>query len=195
MENTCYTESSGTGVQLFHHSSICDNYVTYVRTKNKSTAIVIFDGYIENETVGGIKCAERARRSLKQMSSEVMFDETMVPTVSQEKFLANPKNKNQFISILMNKFSSVNMPCKKTDKDADGLIVSSVLALAPTHPSVVVIVLCLHCWDNSKNRKIQIINSDEDDDGEPILPDDLVEASLSLHVEEDTYDLPEDIQP
>ncbi|GBN05681.1 hypothetical protein AVEN_22949-1 [Araneus ventricosus] len=43
-----------------------------------------------------------------------------------------------------------------------------------------------HCWGNCNNRGIQVINSDDDDDGEPILPDDLVEASLSLHVEEDT---------
>ncbi|GBO15290.1 hypothetical protein AVEN_162314-1 [Araneus ventricosus] len=59
-------------------SSICDNYVTYVRTKYKSTALVIFDGYPENETVGGNKCAERTRRTQKQMSNEVMFDEMMI---------------------------------------------------------------------------------------------------------------------
>ncbi|GBO28443.1 hypothetical protein AVEN_103963-1 [Araneus ventricosus] len=120
-------------------SSICDNYVTYVRTKYKSTALVIFDGYPENETIGGTKCAERARRTRKQMSSEVMFDETMIPTVSQEKFLANPKNKDRLISILMNKFSSLNMTCKKADEDADCLIVNSALALALTHLSVVII--------------------------------------------------------
>ncbi|GBL84409.1 hypothetical protein AVEN_117175-1 [Araneus ventricosus] len=56
-------------------------------------------------------------------------------------------------------------------------------------------VLGLHCWDNCNNRKIQVINSDEDDDDEPIRLDDLVEASLSLHVEEDTDDLPKDIGP
>ncbi|GBN19558.1 hypothetical protein AVEN_37397-1 [Araneus ventricosus] len=37
-------------------SSICDNYVTYVCTEYKSTALVIFYGYPENETVGGTKC-------------------------------------------------------------------------------------------------------------------------------------------
>ncbi|GBM96255.1 hypothetical protein AVEN_134443-1 [Araneus ventricosus] len=37
-----------------------------------------------------------------------------------------------------------------------------------------------HCWGNCNNRGIQVINSDEDDDGEPILPDDLVQASLSF---------------
>ncbi|GBN78775.1 hypothetical protein AVEN_174164-1, partial [Araneus ventricosus] len=75
-------------------SSICDNYVIYVRTKYKSTALVILDGYPENETIGGTKCAERARRTRKQMSSEAMFDEAMIPTVYQETFLANPKNKD-----------------------------------------------------------------------------------------------------
>ncbi|GBO19999.1 hypothetical protein AVEN_222986-1 [Araneus ventricosus] len=54
-------------------SSICDNYVTYVRTKYKSTALIIFDGYPENETVGGNKCAEWARRTQKQMSSDVIL--------------------------------------------------------------------------------------------------------------------------
>ncbi|GBM22852.1 hypothetical protein AVEN_202127-1 [Araneus ventricosus] len=56
-------------------------------------------------------------------------------------------------------------------------------------------MLCLQCWDNCNNRKIQVINSDDDDDVEPILPDHLVEASLSLHDEEDTDYLPKDIGP
>ncbi|GBM61419.1 hypothetical protein AVEN_70779-1 [Araneus ventricosus] len=63
-------------------SSVCDNYATYVRTMYKSTALVIFDGYPENETVGGTKCAERDRRTQTQMSSEVMFNATMIRTVS-----------------------------------------------------------------------------------------------------------------
>ncbi|GBN02895.1 hypothetical protein AVEN_113539-1 [Araneus ventricosus] len=62
--------------------SICDNYVTYVCTKYKSTALVIFYRYPENETIGSTKCAEWARRTQKQLSSEVMFDETMIRTVS-----------------------------------------------------------------------------------------------------------------
>ncbi|GBO46835.1 hypothetical protein AVEN_119630-1 [Araneus ventricosus] len=84
------------------------------------------------------------------------------------------------------------MTYKKEDEDANCLIVKA-LGLAPTHPSVVVIVLYPHCWSNCNNRRIEVINSDEDDDGEPILPDNLVEASLSVHVEEDTGDLSKDI--
>ncbi|GBM79680.1 hypothetical protein AVEN_59171-1 [Araneus ventricosus] len=49
-------------------------------------------------------------------------------------------------------------------------------------------VLCLHCWHNCNNRK-----NNSDDDDEPILADHLVEASLSLHADEDTDDLPKDI--
>nr|GBO41318.1 hypothetical protein AVEN_252633-1 [Araneus ventricosus] len=86
------------------------------------------------------------------------------------------------------------MTYKKAEEDADYLIVKA-LALAPTHPSVVVIVLYPHCWDNRNNREIQVINSNEDDDGEPTLSDDLVEACLFLHVEEDTGDLSKDIEP
>ncbi|GBM74189.1 hypothetical protein AVEN_104812-1 [Araneus ventricosus] len=143
-------------------SSVCDNYATYVRTKYKSTALVIFDGYPENETIGSTKCAKRARRTRKQMSSEVMFYETMIPTVSQENFLSNPKNKDRLISILMNKFSSLNMKCKKVDEDVDYLIVNSALDLAPTHPSVVVIgedidlfviLICIFTFDNVYFRK------------------------------------------
>ncbi|GBN26308.1 hypothetical protein AVEN_187190-1 [Araneus ventricosus] len=63
----------------------------------------------------------------------------MVPTVSQEECLANSKKKVRLISILMNKFSSLKIASKKADEDADCLIVKSALALAPTHPSVVVI--------------------------------------------------------
>ncbi|GBM85048.1 hypothetical protein AVEN_248975-1 [Araneus ventricosus] len=83
MEDTCLHRVIWNRGSTF--SSISDNYVTYARKKYKSIALVIFEGYPENETVGGTKCAERTRRSRKQMSNEVMFDETMVPIVSQLK--------------------------------------------------------------------------------------------------------------
>ncbi|GBO10734.1 hypothetical protein AVEN_165122-1 [Araneus ventricosus] len=93
------------------------------------------------------------------------------------------------------------MTRKKADEDADCLLVNSALALAPTHPSVVVIsedidLFVILIGISPLTTKIQVINSDEDDDDdEPIMPDDLVEASLSLHFEEDTDDLPKDIGP
>ncbi|GBM95848.1 hypothetical protein AVEN_31735-1 [Araneus ventricosus] len=58
---------------------------------------------------GSAKCAERNRRTRKQVSSEAMFDEAMITTVYQEKILTNPKNRDRLISIPMNKFSSLSM--------------------------------------------------------------------------------------
>ncbi|GBM32978.1 hypothetical protein AVEN_263474-1 [Araneus ventricosus] len=64
-----------------------------------------------------------------------------------------------------------------------------VKTLKPPAPDSILLKIFCKC------TKIQAINSDEDDDDEPIRLDDLVEASLSLHVEEDTDDLPKDIGP
>ncbi|GBM63444.1 hypothetical protein AVEN_166536-1 [Araneus ventricosus] len=69
------------------------------------------------------------------MSSEVMFDETKIRTVSQVKFLANPKSKDRLISILMNKFFSVNMACKKAYEYSDCLIVKALTLAGPRWPS------------------------------------------------------------
>ncbi|GBN36208.1 hypothetical protein AVEN_26438-1 [Araneus ventricosus] len=74
------------------------------------------------------------------MSSEEMFDETMIQQFPKNNFWPIRKNNDRIISILMNKFSSLNMACNKADEDADCLIVKSALALAPTYPSVVVII-------------------------------------------------------
>ncbi|GBM56650.1 hypothetical protein AVEN_168886-1 [Araneus ventricosus] len=63
----------------------------------------------------------------------------MVQTISQEKIFANSRNKDRLISILMNKFYSVNIICKKANEDAECLIVNSALVLAPSHPSVIVV--------------------------------------------------------
>lgn len=69
-----------------------------------TTAVVVFDGYSETEV--GTKDMERMRRLGKQPAPavEINFNETMVPTVSQGKFLSNSKNKNRLIEMLKDKF-------------------------------------------------------------------------------------------
>ncbi|GBN41414.1 hypothetical protein AVEN_117090-1 [Araneus ventricosus] len=75
------------------------------------------------------------------MSFKVMFDETMVSTVSLEKFLAYLKNKDRLISILMNKFSSINMTCEKADEDSDCLIVNSSVVVIDEDINLFVILI------------------------------------------------------
>lgn len=63
------------------------------------------------------------------MSADVLFDETMVVQVSQERFLANEKNKVRLISMLKNKFELAAFTVKQAEDDADVLIVNTAISL------------------------------------------------------------------
>lgn len=119
--------------------SICDSYVDFVKSKYTKKAVVIFDGYPANMAEVFTKFAERERRSRKMISNEVVFNDTMVPTVSKEKFLANDRNKNRLITELMNRFVASNMLCKQAKEDADVLIISTALDMAHNHDNVIII--------------------------------------------------------
>ncbi|CAH1110229.1 unnamed protein product [Psylliodes chrysocephalus] len=67
-------------------TSICTSYVSFVQSHYGTNANVIFDGYPDVEDQG-TKYMERSRRSRLHASSEMLFDEAMIPTVSQEQFL------------------------------------------------------------------------------------------------------------
>jgi hypothetical protein len=83
--------------------------VDFVKSKYTEKAVVIFDGYPGNMAEVFTKFAERKRRSRKMISNEVLFNDTMAPTVSKEKFLAKDRNKNRLITELMNRFVASNM--------------------------------------------------------------------------------------
>jgi hypothetical protein len=80
--------------------SICDSYVDFVKSKYTEKAVVIFDGYPGNMAEVFTKFVERKRRSRKMISNEVVFNDTMVPTVPKEKFLAKDRNKNCLLQSL-----------------------------------------------------------------------------------------------
>lgn len=120
-------------------SSICESYVSYVKSKYKDSAVVVFDGYSEDKTVRGTKHAERARRSRKQASVDFMIDKTMVPTVSQQIFLCNAKNKEQLITMLKDSFAEANIMTKQAQEDADLLIVTTAMDLSKHHNCAVIV--------------------------------------------------------
>lgn len=119
--------------------NICGSYVSFVQNNYKSNAVIVFDGYPDNIDGKSTKYAERSRRAQKKNSMEVLFNETMAPIVSQDKFLANSKNKSRLISMLMKKFTEAKMVCKQAKEDADTLIIGTAITLAQTHESVVVV--------------------------------------------------------
>ena len=120
-------------------SSICNNYVTYVRSKYKSNVIIVFDGYPEDAANRSTKYAERFRRSRKTTSVDILFDETMIPTVSQSKFLGNDANKNRLIRMLKTKFEAENVMVKQATEDADSLIINTAISVSSAFDSVIVV--------------------------------------------------------
>jgi hypothetical protein len=120
-------------------SSICNNYVAFVRSNYTSNAIIVFDGYPEDIVHRSTKYVERFRRSRKHASVDLLFDETMIPTVSQKKFLGNDTNKIRLIGMLKTKFEAANFIVKQTTEDADTLIINTAISISSTFDSVIVV--------------------------------------------------------
>ena len=120
-------------------SKICQAYVRFVKSKYSENATIVFDGYPEDDSCIGTKCIERARRSRKHTSVDIMFDETMIPTVPQDKFLANQKNKARFIVMLKESCATAGIRTMQAREDADVLIVNTAMNLAEDHSLVVIV--------------------------------------------------------
>ncbi|KAJ8880431.1 hypothetical protein PR048_016900 [Dryococelus australis] len=83
------------------------------------SAAVVFGGY-PDDVQGGRKTAESMRRSRKHASTDILFDDTMILTMSKEKFLLTQKT-------------------RVAKEDADTLIVNTALSLAPSNEMVIVV--------------------------------------------------------
>ena len=77
-------------------SSICQNYIKYLRNNYGTNVKVVFDGY----NTDGTKASERNRRYVGNASIDYLFDDDMSLQTTKENFLANSKNKNRFINLL-----------------------------------------------------------------------------------------------
>lgn len=69
--------------------TICNHYIRYLKNNYGNNVFVVFDGY---RNINCTKSAERYRRSLKNASTHLIFDENMHLKIRQEKFLANSNN-------------------------------------------------------------------------------------------------------
>lgn len=73
---------------------------------------------------------ERSRRSRLNVSSEILFDEAMIPTVSQKKYLSNDKNKNRLDCIIKEKNLKLLMMVKQATEHADRLIINTAISMS-----------------------------------------------------------------
>ncbi|CAG9772311.1 unnamed protein product [Ceutorhynchus assimilis] len=119
-------------------SSILNKYVEYVKKYFGSRSIIVFDGYPDDPGEKSTKSAERLRRN-KFMAANVKFDESMLLTISKDKFLSNEGNKKRMISMLIKKFSEENISVEQAAEDADITIVRRAMENA-THSECVVVV-------------------------------------------------------
>lgn len=98
-------------MDFLQFSSILNKYVDYVKQYYKSCATIVFDGY-PNHLTKSTKSAERYRRARRYEAANVLFDEKMCATMSQERFLSNDANKQRLIYTFLYLFYKKSLKMK-----------------------------------------------------------------------------------
>ena len=163
------------------YQEIAKQYVSYVRGKYGESCVV-FDGYEQGPS---IKDHEHLRRA-KKICADVQLSESMEAYKDQEVFLANEKNKQQFIQLIGRYLRDDGQVVYQSDGDADTMIVQCALQYASEGSEVNVVaddtdvfVLLVYHWKQTmadfffrteagKNLKIWRI-SDVVDQAGPIV--------------------------
>ena len=112
-----------------------ERYVKYIARHFGEFAVVVFDGYMNGPT---IKDYEHDRRSCKACPDYV-FDESTPVCCSQASFLANEKNKMQFVTLLKQRLEARHYCIFQAQDDADTLIVATALDVASRGKPVFVV--------------------------------------------------------
>jgi len=118
-------------------NNILEKYVNFVRHHYPNSTIV-FDGYPEDGTFS-TKSAERSRRIKNINSREINFDLHTQISIAQEKFLANEKNKKNFIKYLSTKLIENGFIAYTANEDADCLIINTAINQSSSNDTVAVV--------------------------------------------------------
>ena len=128
------------------YGDICHQYTEYVPRKYKN-AIVVFDGYESTNT----KDMTHQRRSKGKAGATVTVASNMTTTMKKDQFLANRRNKQQFIFMLSRELEKNNCKTYHASGDADLLIVQKAVQSATTSNTILVgddtdliVLLCYH---------------------------------------------------
>lgn len=112
-------------------------YVNFIQKHYGKDVTVVFDGYSSNEL--STKSTLRQQRLMKQISPEIIFNDSTSLTVPQVKFLGNLKNKERLITHLREAFHKEDIETQTAVDDADVLIVQTAIVKANETESVVVV--------------------------------------------------------
>lgn len=118
---------------------IVPGYVSYTFNQFGRNVAVIFDGYPEDGAEKNTKTAERVRRYGSLQCNEVIFEESTIIKMAQEKLLANDSNKRRLIALICSAFQSQGIETKQAVEDADCDIVKVALDKSTSFQSVLII--------------------------------------------------------
>lgn len=147
------------------YTYIFHQYTQYV-VKKYGNAVVVFDGYLCNNT----KDMTHQRRSKGRIGATVTFTADMTLTMKKDEFLTNRENKQKFIFMLSAVLQKANCETYHASGDADLLIVQKAVQCATTNKTVLIgedtdllVLLCHHaslkscdlflCSEMRKNTK------------------------------------------
>ncbi|CAC5391482.1 unnamed protein product [Mytilus coruscus] len=126
---------------------IADLYVDHVCRKYH-TAVVVFDGYGNGPST---KDPTHQRRTKGIVGTKVLFKEDTPFKSKREQFLGNVENKQNFITLLAERFKSRNIVSHHAESDADVLIVQTAVESAKSTTTVLIgedtdllVLLCYH---------------------------------------------------
>lgn len=105
---------------------IYDQYDQYLSSHYGRRSYIIFVGY-ENRLTS--KACEQNRRVGSISCADILFDDKMIPSVSQPKFLSNRQNKTKFIACLSKLLVARGYSVMRCQGDADTAIVTTALTV------------------------------------------------------------------
>ncbi|KAK3924286.1 Leucine--tRNA ligase [Frankliniella fusca] len=132
-------------------SEIANVFSDYVVKNWGVGATVVFDGYPDKPTT---KSKEQQRRASKAGCADIKVSPEVTLSIPHEKFLSNPRNKTEFISLVSDRFQECGVGTVQAESDADTVIVHTTLTEARQAGSAVLVgedtdllVLLLHHTD------------------------------------------------
>ena len=157
------------------YSEVLQQYVRYVDKHYGDGSIIVFDGYCNGPS---IKDEEHCRREAKKCAPSVVIDSSNICYPDQTSFLANERNKRDFVSLLIDRLKVAGYQVLQAIDDADTLVASVALQTAASGRVVSVIAndtdilvlllahfqtdmsdIFMYCKSNSDIRSIRDIAS------------------------------------
>ena len=114
--------------------AIVAGYISYTFNHFGRNVLMVFDGYPEDGALRSTKTAERLHRSAALSCNNIMFEESTLIKVPQEKLI-----QRRLIDLLCSAFENQGIETKRASEDADSDIVRTALDKSTSFENVLII--------------------------------------------------------